>query len=146
MTHTVMNISIGYVLIWGLLAYLARTLLLYWNIDWNSNYFLNVHFNNLIVFFLFFYMWEGPGSQPQSTLSCWKKPPTVNNKFWPLLNLVPKNRVGHSFQNCCDTKWNGLVVRWLFVSTNGIKMQILGLVGFKSSTLTVYCFSSWLVH
>ena len=31
---------------------------------------------------------EGPASQPQSTLSCWKKFPTVNNKFWPPLNLV----------------------------------------------------------
>ena len=27
----------------------------------------------------------------------------------------------------------------LFVSTNGIKIQFLGVVGFKSSTLTVYC-------
>ena len=44
------------------------------------------------------------------------------------------------------SKLDGLVVRWLFVSTNGIKMQILGLVGFKSSTLTVYCLRSWFVH
>jgi hypothetical protein len=36
----------------------------------------------------------------------------------------------------------GLVVRWLFVSRNGIKVQFLGVVGFKSSTLTVYCLSS----
>ena len=44
------------------------------------------------------------------------------------------------------SKLDGLVVRWLFVSTNGIKMQIFGLFGFKSSTLTVYCLSSWFVH
>ena len=44
------------------------------------------------------------------------------------------------------SKLDGLVVRWLFVSTNDIKMQILGLVGFKSSTLTVYCLRSWFVH
>ena len=40
----------------------------------------------------------------------------------------------------------GLVVRWLFVSRNGIKMQFLGVVGFKSSTLTVYCLRSWFVY
>ena len=40
----------------------------------------------------------------------------------------------------------GLVVIWLFVSRNGIKMQFLGVVGFKSSTLTDYCLSSWFVH
>ena len=33
----------------------------------------------------------------------------------------------------------GLVVIWLFVSRNGIRMQYLDVVGFKSSTLTVYC-------
>ena len=44
------------------------------------------------------------------------------------------------------SKLYGLVVRWLFVSRNGIKMQFLGVVGFKSSTLTVYFLSSWLVH
>ena len=33
----------------------------------------------------------------------------------------------------------GLDVRWLFMSRNGIKMQFLGVVGFKSLTLTVYC-------
>ena len=44
------------------------------------------------------------------------------------------------------SKLDGLVVRWLFVSTKGIKMQIFVLVGFKSSTLTVYCLSSWFVH
>ena len=40
----------------------------------------------------------------------------------------------------------GLVVRWLLVSRNSIKMQFFGVVGFKSSTLTVYCLSSWFVH
>ena len=44
------------------------------------------------------------------------------------------------------SKLDGLVVRWLFVSTNGIKMQFLGVVGFKSSTLTVYCLCSWFFH
>ena len=43
------------------------------------------------------------------------------------------------------SKLYGLVVRWLFVSRNGIKVQFLGVVGFKSSTLTVYCLSSWFV-
>ena len=40
----------------------------------------------------------------------------------------------------------GLVVRCLFVSKNGIKMPFLGVVGFKISTLNVYCLSSWFVH
>ena len=31
-------------------------------------------------------------------------------------------------------------------SRNGIKMQFLGVVGFKRSTLTVYFLSSWFVH
>ena len=31
-----------------------------------------------------------------------QKPPTVIKKFRPPLNLVPKNRVDHSFQNCFD--------------------------------------------
>ena len=44
------------------------------------------------------------------------------------------------------SKLYGLVVRWLFVSRNGIKVQFLGVVGFKSSTLTVYCLSSWFVR
>ena len=44
------------------------------------------------------------------------------------------------------SKLYGLVDRWLFVSRNGLKMQFLGVVGFKSSTLTVYCLSSWIVH
>ena len=42
------------------------------------------------------------------------------------------------------SKLDGLV--WLFVSTNGLKMQILGLVCFKCSTLTVCCLCSWFVH
>ena len=44
------------------------------------------------------------------------------------------------------SKLYGLVVRWLFVSTKGITIQILGVVGFKNSTLTVYCLSSWFVN
>ena len=44
------------------------------------------------------------------------------------------------------SKVYGLVDRWLFVSRNGMKMQFLGIVGFKSSTLTVYCLGSWFVH
>ena len=44
------------------------------------------------------------------------------------------------------SKFNGLVVTWLFVSRIGIKMQFLSVVGFKSSTLTVYCLSSWFIH
>ena len=44
------------------------------------------------------------------------------------------------------SKFYGLVVRWLFVSRIGLKMQFLSVVGFKSSTLTVYCFSSWFIH
>ena len=44
------------------------------------------------------------------------------------------------------SKMFSLVSRWLFVSRNGIKMQFLGVFGFKSSTLTVYCWSSWFVH
>ena len=44
------------------------------------------------------------------------------------------------------SKLYGLVVRWLFVSRNGIKMQFLYVVGFKSSMMTVFCLSSWFVH
>ena len=44
------------------------------------------------------------------------------------------------------TKLDGFVIRLLFVSTNGIKMQILDVVGVKSSTLTDYCSSYWFVH
>ena len=44
------------------------------------------------------------------------------------------------------SEFYGLVVRWLFVSRKGTKMQFLGVVGLKSSTLTVYCFSSWFIH
>ena len=44
------------------------------------------------------------------------------------------------------SKFYGLIVRWLFVSRNGIKMHFLGVVGFKSSTLTVYYVSSWFIH
>ena len=44
------------------------------------------------------------------------------------------------------SKFYDLVVRWLFVSRNGMKMQFLGVVVFKSLTLTVYCFSSWFIH
>ena len=44
------------------------------------------------------------------------------------------------------SKLKFLVIRWLFMSTNGINMQILGLVSFRRSTLTVYCLSSWFVH
>ena len=43
-------------------------------------------------------------------------------------------------------KLYSLVVRWLFVSRNDIKMQFFGVVGFKSSTLTVSCLSSLFVH
>ena len=39
-----------------------------------------------------------------------------------------------------------LVVRWLFVSRNSIEMPILGVVGFKSLTLTAYFTISWMVH
>ena len=44
------------------------------------------------------------------------------------------------------SKFYDLVVRWLFVSSNGIKMQFEGVFGFKSSTSTVYCSSFWFVH
>ena len=44
------------------------------------------------------------------------------------------------------SKIYGFVVLWLFVSRNGIKMHFFGVVGFKSSTLTVYCFSSLFIH
>ena len=44
------------------------------------------------------------------------------------------------------SKLDGLVVRWSFVSTNGRKMQILGVFSFKISSWTDYCLSSWFVH
>ena len=44
------------------------------------------------------------------------------------------------------SKLYGLVIRWLFVSINGILMQFVCVVGFKSSTLTGYCKSSWFIH
>ena len=44
------------------------------------------------------------------------------------------------------SKFYGLVVRWLFVSRNGIKVQVLGVVYFKSLYLTVFCVTSWFVQ
>ena len=44
------------------------------------------------------------------------------------------------------SKLYGLVDRWLFVSRNGMKVEFLGVVGFKSSIFTVYCLISWFVH
>ena len=53
-------------------------------------------------FFQPFSIWEGPASQPQSTLSqCKNLPPLLKNSDPP--KLGPKNRVDHSFQNCLDT-------------------------------------------
>ena len=77
------------------------------------------------------------------------KPPTINEKFWPTLNLVPKKSCwSYLSESCwhCKSKLYSLVVRWLFVSRDVIKMQFFGVVGFKSSTLTAYCTISWLVH
>ena len=96
-----------------------------------------------------FLVQEGPASQPKSTHSrCKNLQLLLKNSDPPKLG-PNKNRVDHSFQKCLDT-WcqNCMVffVRWLFVSRNGIKMQILSVVGFKSSTLTVYCLSSWFIH
>ena len=80
-----------------------------------------------------------------------KKPPTVNKKkILTTLNLGPQNRVGHNFQNCLDTWGHKWMVRLSGKKTrkkalkNGIKMEILGVVGFKS--LNDYCLSSWFIH
>ena len=40
------------------------------------------------------------------------------------------------------SKLHGLVVRWLVVSTNGMKIQVLAVVNLKSSILDVCCSSS----
>ena len=90
-------------------------------------------------------MSQSSQSAPEYSLLL-KKPPTVNEKKKVLTppNLsAKKNLVGHSFQNCCYTRCKNLwlVVRGLFVPRNGIKMQFLGVVGFKSSTMTAYCLS-----
>ena len=37
------------------------------------------------------------------------------------------------------SKFYSFVIRWLFLSINGIKIQFLGVVGFNSSTLSVCC-------
>ena len=74
------------------------------------------------------YLREGPGSQPQSTLSL-KKLPTVNEKFRPSLNLVPKkpcrSKLSDLLWHLISKCW-GLVIRWLCMSTNGIKVHSLG--------------------
>ena len=77
-------------------------------------------------------------SAPEHSLSLEKsRTLTFKKSFWPPLNLVPKNRVGRGEFG---------FVRWQFVSTNGIQMQFLGAVSFKSSILTVYCLISWFVQ
>ena len=94
-------------------------------------------------------LWEGPASHPQSTLSPWKKPPTVNKRFWPLLNQVPKIPCWSKLSELLwllMSKLDGLVVRRLFVSTTNIKMKFLDVVGFKGSNLTDYCLSYWFVY
>ena len=45
-----------------------------------------------------------------------------------------------------DVKLCSLAVRWLFVSTNSIKGQFLGVVGCKSPTLTVSKHSQQLIY
>ena len=82
-------------------------------------------------------------------LSLVEKTSHRNTKFWPPLNLVPKKLCWSKLSELIwhlMSKLYVLVVRWLFVSRNGIKVQFLGVVGFKSSTLTVYCLSSWFVQ
>ena len=99
--------------------------------------------------FIWFNIREGPASQPQSTLSRWKKTPTVNKKFWPPLSLVPKKTVAIiAFRIAWTLDVNILwfVCQVAVCVQKGPKMQFLGVVGFKSSTLTVYCFSSWFIH
>ena len=76
-----------------------------------------------------------------------KKPPTVNKKNLTPPKLGPKKAMSITAFRIAltlDFKLYGLVDQWLFVSRNGIKMQFLGIVSFKS--LTVYCLSSWFVH
>ena len=53
------------------------------------------------------------------------------------LSLVPKKPCWSELSEWMwqfMSKLYGLVFRWLFVSTNGNKMQFLGVVGFKSTT------------
>ena len=78
-----------------------------------------------------------------------KKPPTINTKFWPPLNLVPKKPCRSKLSELLwhlMSKLYSLVIRLLFVSRNDIKMQFFVVVGFKSSTLTVYCLGSWFIY
>ena len=73
---------------------------------------------------------DGPASHSQITVFLVKK------------NLPPKiTKIVTTLSKNFD-----LVFRWLFLWTNGIKMEIVGVVGFKSKFLTVYCLSSWIVH
>ena len=86
-------------------------------------------------------------SAPKYSLSL-KKAPTVKKILTPL-NMVPKKPCWSGLSELLGhlmSKLYGLVVRWLFVSRNGIKIQFLVVIGFKSSTLTVYCLSSWFIH
>ena len=78
-----------------------------------------------------------------------KKLPTVNKKFWHPLNLVPKKYVSiiaFRITLTLDLKivWFGRQVTFCVLKRH--KNAILGVVGFKSWTLTVYCLSSWFVH
>ena len=84
-----------------------------------------------------------------STLSCCKNLPLLIKKTLTPLKLVPKNRVNHSFQNCFDISCQHCMV-WslgeVCVQKWHTNYFFLCLVGFKTSTLTVYCLSSWFVH
>ena len=55
---------------------------------------------------------EGPASQPQSTLSCWKNFPLLIKNSDPPFSWSQKNRVDHSFQNCFYT-WCQNYMVWL---------------------------------
>ena len=90
---------------------------------------------------------EGPASQPQNTLSCWKNfPLLIKNSYLPL-NLVPKNMpiIAFRITLTLDVKilWFRLQVT---VCVQKRHKNAVGVVGFKSSTLTIYCLRSWFVH
>ena len=107
----------------------------------NWGFFVNHTFNTFLKLKQDFLNWRGKRSKLAVSFCVWEK-------HRPL-NLVPKKPCRSEVSELpwhLMSKLYGFVVRWLFVSRNGIKMHFLSVVGFKTSTLTVYYLSSWFIH
>ena len=73
-----------------------------WFLNWILNPQKGAYLYCLVSQLFSIHLWEGPASQPHSTISCWKNlPPLIKNSDPP--NLGPKKKhIDHSFQNCFD--------------------------------------------